>query len=146
MDHKTQKFTFHDKEGKPVNLFTVPFTFKIEQVLIDRFGKEALDEFAKTRVLNKNLNADEVVEDFIKFFDLKNLPVNDIDWTDQDFDTIIGVYHFLLTYKENALLRRLQFEKETLSSKLETMRNLMRQMPDDILKILNSQNLENKKS
>lgn len=126
MDHQQRVFQFacpaeggaaHPADGgagaQKVHEFkSKKYNFKLEQVLIDRFGKDVLDDFSKTHNLNFNLNLEHVRADLPKL--LENVP-DDFDWTDADYDAILDVYFFFISYKENALLRQVQSEKEILA-------------------------------
>lgn len=112
MDHQQRTFQFADKEGKLHEFKTKKYNFNLEQILINRFGKEAWFEFRKSHSLNYDITIQNVKEDFPKLFE--NLP-DDFDWGEPDYDTILEVYFFLSTYKDNALLRQVQLEKEMLA-------------------------------
>lgn len=112
MQHEQRVFQFADNEGNPVELKSKKYNFKIEEVLINRFGKAVLDDYSKSHNLNFNLTLDHVKEDFPKLLD--DIP-NDFDFSEPDYDSILEVYFFFINYKENALLRQVQFKKEMLA-------------------------------
>ena len=63
--HNNEKFKFLDKDGNEKEFESVPYSFDLEEnVLVSRFGKDTLEEFARTHVLNFKITADNIKEDF----------------------------------------------------------------------------------
>ena len=113
MDHQQRTFQFAVNGGKIVELKSRKYNFKLEHVIINRFGKEVIEEFNKTHKLNFNLQLEHAIEDMPKL--LEDIP-NDFDWSDPDYDSILEVYFFFIQYKENAFLRHVELNKQILAS------------------------------
>lgn len=142
MIHTTEKFLFADKEGKEVEISSVPYSFVIEDILIKRFGKKALDEFAATHRLNYNITLKDAEEDLPQLLSVGSVNIN---WSTQQgkyFDEMCRVYYFFLQYKSNAQLRVLQSQSEILRLSLETMKTIFSSMPENILASMKAENTE----
>ena len=123
MIHKTEKFKFIDIDGKEVIFESVPYSFDLEEnVLIHRFGKEKIEEYANKHILNFKIRLDHIKEDFPK------LLVGDcsrIDFGKQSgdyYDELRRVYYFFLEYDSNAQLRQSELLSETIASNLKTLK------------------------
>lgn len=142
MNHKTEIFKFKDSKSKVVELKTVDYTFEVYEILVNRFGEEALEKFNKTGVLDKDIKLSDIEEDFPKL--LKGKGIRSIVWKEQIYDTLLEVYVFFIKYKRNALLRNIESEKEMLASNLETLQTIISSLPENILQKLNLENTKSK--
>lgn len=131
MDHKQRTFQFADNTQKVVELKSKKYNFKIEEVLTNRFGKEILDEFAKSHKLNFNLQLEHVIEDMPKL--LKDIPEN-FNWDEVDYEDLLSVYFFFITYKENAFLREIEKDKQMLALLTAAMKETLDSAQKTILK------------
>lgn len=120
MEHKTEKFSFVNQSGEKIEVSSLKYTFNTEEVLINTFGKEAIDKYNQTGKLDAEFSLENVKEDFPK---LLNLGDENINWKDQDYDELLRVYLFFLRYKKTALLRQYASDSETVLSLLEQMKS-----------------------
>lgn len=142
MNHATQTFKFKDPKSKVVELKTVDYTFAVYEILVNRFGEEALEKFNKTGVLDKDIKLSDIEEDFPKL--LKGKGIRSIVWKEQIYDTLLEVYVFFIKYKRNALLRNIESEKEMLASNLGTLQTIINSLPENILQKLSLGNTKSK--
>ncbi len=119
--HKKKTFQFVDSNGTPVELESVDWTFEIEEILTNRFGKDVFQKLNSGERFEFDLKLNDIEEDF----PLLLANSENISWKKQDYDNCLRVYHFFLTYKRNAWLRQLDYEGKTTVS---ILRNAMEQM------------------
>ena len=144
MDHYTEKFKFIDIHGAEREVESVPYSFKIEKILVERFGQESIDEFLKTHVFNHRLKINEVQEDMTRLLELGDF---EIDFTLQEgkyFDELKRAYFFFIEYDSNASLRQSQQLKETLASSIATLKTTLSSMPEGFSPDLNLMNIVSK--
>jgi hypothetical protein len=141
MSHYTETFAFINKAGKEVELESVPYSIEIEDdVLVKRFGREALDSFAKTHTLNYKITLEHIKEDFPKLLS-PGSAVKNIDWRKQAgkyYDEMKRVYYFFLEYDSNAQLRQLESLKTTTLSSIEALKKILTSTPESILAQMNT--------
>jgi len=131
MAHKTEKFKFLDIDGKEVEFESAPYCFDLEEnVLIKRFGKELIEEFAKTHILNFKIRYDHIKEDFSKLligdFNRVDLGKQSGDY----YEELRRVYYFFLEYDSNAQLRQSELLSETIASNLKTLKTTLAGMQE----------------
>lgn len=131
MDHRVKTFVFITGSGGEVKLTSRKYNFQLEEVIKKRFTEELLTQYAEKGELNFNIELDHVREDFPKL--LVGDKLEDIDWSEQDYDEIISVYLFFIQYRKNAVLRLLEQEHQTLASALETLKKTIDLMSQGIL-------------
>jgi len=107
MEHKREKFIFTNKQNKPISLITRKFTFEVDEFLESRFPK-----YSSGESMDLPIKLSDVNQDF-KF--LLEGKTENINWAKQDYEGILQVYAFFLTYKKNAFLRQLEYRDETLA-------------------------------
>lgn len=129
MNHKTEKFSFVDIEGKPVEINSREYTFNTEDVLIKTFGKEAIDNYNKTGKLDAEFTLENVKEDFPQLLQMDDVR---IDWKEQGYDGMLRVYLFFLRYKKLALLRQYASDSETIVSLLDQMKSHLNSVRENI--------------
>lgn len=120
MDHNTAKFSFVNTEGNLVEVTSKKYSFNTEDVLINTFGQEAIDNYNKTGKLDSEFTLENVKEDFPQLLQMEEAR---IDWKEQDYDEMLRVYLFFLRYKKHALLRQYASDSETVLSLLEQMKS-----------------------
>jgi len=126
MEYVAEKFRFIDMEGKVKEFESVPYSFDMEEnIIIKRFGKETIEEFAKTHLLNYKIHLADIKEDFPKLLqgDLSNIDLG--KQSGQYFDEIKRVYHFYLEYDSNIQLRLSGKLTETIISNLNEMKSVL---------------------
>jgi hypothetical protein len=142
MTHATEKFKFVDVDGNVVEFESTPYSFDLEEkVLVNRFGKEKIEEFANTHALNFKIKLDHIKEDFPK---LLQGDLSRIDFSKQSgeyYDELRRVYCFFLEYDSNAQLRLSEALKKTLASNIETLKTIMNSMPESILEAASGKNI-----
>ena len=135
--HNTTKFKFLDNDGKEVEFESVPYSFDLEEKVLEaRFGKDTLEEFAKTHVLNFKIRFEHVEEDMPKLLvgNLSNINFKtQPDFGEKNYyEEIRKVYYFFLEYDSNAQLRLSEQLKETLASSIKTLKVTLDGMPEII--------------
>lgn len=131
MVHKQKQFKFKSNDGKEVVLTSKPYTFKTEQVIVDRIGHSKFDKFQETHRMDHNFTLPDIEEDLPR---LLNGEVNSVDWGEQDYDEMLSVYTFFLSYKENAYLRQLESEQKTIASTLKEVKDLVSSLESGLKK------------
>lgn len=106
MEHKREKYIFRNKQNKPISLITRPFTFEVDEYLESRFPNYTSGAGELT------LKLSDVKKDMEFLLEGKT---DNIAWEKQEYEDIMKVYAFFLTFKKNALLRQLEFSDATLS-------------------------------
>lgn len=134
MNHETKQFIFCDSDGKEIKVTSKKYSFKLQGILEKRFGKDALEKYNKTGILDADITLENAIQDMPKLLVGK---IDKIDFA-EEYDEIISVYTFFLRYKKNAFLRQLQSDREMLASNLEILTTTLNSMPKDILKTLKS--------
>ncbi|NWF89094.1 MAG: hypothetical protein HXY50_06480 [Ignavibacteriaceae bacterium] len=134
MDHAQSKFKF-TVQDKVVEFKSRKYNFKLEKIIIDRFGKDVIDEFNKTHKLNFNLQLEHAIADMPKL--LEDVP-NDFDWTEPSYDEILEVYFFFIQYKENAFLKQIELNKAMLALLNESVTEILNSSQANISKLKTS--------
>jgi len=106
LEHKREKYIFRNKQNKPVSFITRPFTFEVDEYLEKRFPNYSSGATELT------LKLTDVKKDMEYLLDGKT---SNVAWEKQDYEDIMKVYAFFLTYKKNALLRQLEYNDSTLA-------------------------------
>lgn len=129
MDHSTTDFTFIKKDGTEVKAITRKYNFKLEKILKEMIGATNFDAYQKSGKLEQDLSLEKVK----KYFPyLLEIHYDDIDFEEQDFDTLLSVCAFFLNFRKNAAIRRMQSDKEILASTLQTMRQTINSIQETI--------------
>ena len=137
MTHKTKKFAFLNSEGESVEVTTKQYCFEVEDVLKNRFGE--FDDLLNQTDIELNISLEDVEADFPKLLELGD---NKIDWSKQEYDTLLEIYGFFLLYKRNAIVRLLTSNKEILASEVEKAKAILHSMPELISRSVNTLNSE----
>jgi len=106
LEHKREKYIFRNKQNKPISFITIPFTFEVDEYLEKRFPNYSSGATELT------LKLTDVKKDMEYLLDGKT---SNVAWEKQDYEDIMKVYAFFLTYKKNALLRQLEYNDSTLA-------------------------------
>jgi hypothetical protein len=124
--HNSEKFKFLDKDGNEKEFESVPYSFDLEDnVLVNRFGKDTLEEFVRTHILNFKITADHIKEDFPRLLVGDLSIINFRKQEGQYYDEMRKVYYFFLEFDSNAQLRLSKQLAETIASNLETLKTTL---------------------
>ena len=126
MNHSQEKFYFQNNSGKKTEFLTKPYCFKLEDVFIELVGKEKFSEYQQKSNVDLDLSLEKIEKYFPKLLDPvdKKFSWKSVNWSEQEYDNILDVVTFFLDYRKNALLRRLESEKETVASLLQTIQTI----------------------
>ena len=144
MIHKTEKFKLLDIDGKIVEFESMPYSFDLEEnVLIARFGKEKIEEFANTHMLTFKIRLEHIKEDFPKLLqgDLSRIDFG--KQTGEYYDELRRVYCFFLEYDSNVQLRQSEQLKEMLASNIETLKTILASTPENISGLMKGKSTTN---
>jgi len=128
MNHKQKEFSFINKNGKEVKFLTRTFTFEIDEYLRERFGPDYSSKITSEKNYQIEISLEDAKKDFPIL--LNGFNEKEIDLAKQNYDDILKVYAFFLMYKNNAILRELEFNNETLALVIEQTKTILSLMPE----------------
>jgi len=62
--HETKQFTFVDKDRKEFILTSKPFSFYLDSIITQSFGKDAIDKYIKEHRLEVIITEEQIKKDF----------------------------------------------------------------------------------
>ncbi len=113
--HKTRKFIFENREGKPVEFTTKKFSFKLENKFVEMIGRDNYETYQANGTVDLDFSIEDVKEDFPELLEGDFL---NIDWGEQDKATLAEVYFFFLSFNKSVMLNHQLSLNETVVSQI----------------------------